>query len=82
MAKILYFAALVDTLGNAAEDVALPATVNDVRALLVWLRARGGNWERALTEDAVRVTVNKQFVTLETKIDNTCEIALIPARTW
>lgn len=82
MAKILYFAALVDTLGNTAEDVALPATVNDVRALLAWLRARGGNWEQALVEEAVRVTVNKQFVTLETKIDNACEIALISARPW
>ncbi len=82
MAKILYFADLVDKLGCAAEDVALPASVNDVRALLAWLRARGGNWERALAEDAVRVTVNKQFVTLETKIDNACEIALISARPW
>lgn len=82
MAKILYFADLVDKVGCAAEDVALPASVNDVRALLVWLRTRGGNWERALTEDAVRITVNKQFGTPETKIDNACEIALISARPW
>jgi len=82
VAKILYFADLVDKVGCAAEDVALPASVNDVRALLVWLRTRGGNWERALTEDAVRITVNKQFGTPETKIDNACEIALISARPW
>lgn len=82
MAKILYFATLVDKLGRAAEDVAIPIEVNDVRALLAWLRMRGGNWEQALSDNAVRVTVNKQFVTLETKIDNACEIALVSARPW
>lgn len=82
MAKILYFAALVDKLGCAAEDVVLPTTVNNVRALLAWLRTRGGNWEQALAENAVRITVNKQFVTLETEIDNTCEIAFVSARPW
>ena len=82
MAKILYFAALVDALGSAAEDVTLPAAIDDVRALLAWLRTRGKNWEQTLVENAVRVTVNKQFGTLETKIDNTCEIALISARPW
>jgi molybdopterin synthase sulfur carrier subunit len=82
VAKILYFATLVDKLGRAAEDVAIPIEVNDVRALLAWLRMRGGNWEQALSDNAVRVTVNKQFVTLETKIDNACEIALVSARPW
>ena len=82
MAKILYFASLVDALGNAAEDVTLPAAVDDVRALLAWLRARGKNWEQALAENSVRVTVNKPFGTLETKINDTCEIAFISTRSW
>lgn len=41
MARILYFAYLVDKLGRAQEDMALPATVQDVRGLLAQLRARG-----------------------------------------
>lgn len=80
MAKLLYFASLVDKLGSASEEVALPAAVTDIRTLLAWLRARGGNWERSLTENAVQVTVNRQFAVPETKIDNTCEIALVSAR--
>lgn len=80
MAKLLYFASLVDKLGSTSEEVALPASVTDIRTLLAWLRARGENWERALTENAVQVTVNRQFAVPETKIDNTCEIALVSAR--
>ncbi len=80
MATILYFASLVDKLGSSSEEVALPVTVTDVRALLAWLRTRGGIWERALADDAVRVTVNRQFAVPETEIDDTMEIAIISAR--
>ena len=80
MAKILYFASLVEKFGTSSEEVALPATVADVRALLVWLRTRGGNWETMLAEDKVRVTVNRQFAMPETRIDNNMEIAIVPAR--
>jgi molybdopterin synthase sulfur carrier subunit len=80
LAKILYFANLVDKLGSSSEEVDLPASITDVRALLDWLRARGGNWETALKENQVRVTVNRQFAALETAIDNTTEIAIVPAR--
>ena len=80
MAKILYFASLVDKFGTSSEEVTLPAAVADVRALLAWLRTRGGNWETALVGDKVRVTVNRQFAMPETRIDNTVEIAIVPAR--
>jgi molybdopterin synthase sulfur carrier subunit len=80
LAKILYFANLVDKLGSSSEEVSLPASIADVRALLAWLRARGGNWEAALMENKVRVTVNRQFAAPETSIDNTTEIAIVPAR--
>jgi len=80
MAKILYFASLVDKLGSSSEEISLPSSITDVRALLVWLRTRGGNWETALTEHMVRVTVNRQFAALETKIDDTVEIGIVPAR--
>ncbi len=41
MAKILYFADLVDRLGRASEEVVLPAEVTTVESLLAWLRGRG-----------------------------------------
>ncbi len=77
MAKILYFAYLVDKLGRAQEDLPLPETVQDVRGLLAWLRARGGIWEKALADDKVRVLVNKQFAELDAKIVDGNEIAIV-----
>jgi molybdopterin synthase sulfur carrier subunit len=77
MARILYFAYLVDKLGRAQEDLALPAGVQDVRGLLTHLRARGGMWEQALTEGKVQVLVNKQFSTPETKIADDQVIAIV-----
>ncbi|OGI50120.1 MAG: hypothetical protein A3E57_02635 [Candidatus Muproteobacteria bacterium RIFCSPHIGHO2_12_FULL_60_33] len=80
MARILYFSTLVDKVGCSSEEVALPESVTDVRALLAWLRARGGNWENALREDAVRVTVNRQFAEAGTAVNDKMEIAIVPAR--
>ena len=77
MARILYFAYLVDKLGRAQEDLVLPAAVQDVRGLLAQLRTRGGVWEKALTEDKVQVLVNKQFSTPETKIADADVIAIV-----
>jgi sulfur-carrier protein len=80
MAKILYFAQLVDLLGRSSEEVTLPDSARDVRGLLAWLRSRGGNWERLLVEDAVRVTIDRQFGDLDSALDDASEIALINSR--
>ncbi len=80
MAKILYFAQLVDLLGRASEEVTLPDSARDVRGLLAWLRTRGGNWERLLVEDAVRVTIDRQFGDLDSALSDANEIALINSR--
>ncbi len=80
MAKILYFSTLIDKLGASSEEVDLPDTIIDVRGLLAWLRARGGNWENALKDDAVRVTVNRQIADPATAVNDKLEIAIIPAR--
>lgn len=80
MARILYFAQLVDLLGCAAEDVTLPDSARDVRGLLAWLRSRGGNWQRLLLDDAVRVTIDRQFGDLDSALSDANEIALINSR--
>ena len=80
MAKLLYFADLVDRLGRAPEEVQVPEEVTTVEALLAWLRGRGVVWEPALQINAVRVTVNKKFSVPATPIKNQDEIALIPTR--
>ena len=80
VAKILYFAGLVNQMGRASEETDLPQAVGDVRSFLAWLRLRGGKWEQQLTDDAVRVTVDKQFAVPETRITNSSEIALVNTR--
>lgn len=77
MARILYFAYLVDKLGRAQEDLVLPDSVREVRGLLAHLRTRGGVWEKALAEDKVQVLVNKQFSTPETTISDTDVVAIV-----
>ena len=79
MAKILYFASLVNQLGRASEEADLPETVGAARSFLVWLRLRGGKWQH-LTDDSVRVTVDRQFAVPETRITNASEIALVNTR--
>jgi len=76
--KVLYFATFVDYLGRDAEDVELPGAVGDVRALFAFLRRRGDKWERALVEDAVKVTLNKQFASPEAALRDGDEIAIVP----
>lgn len=80
MVKLLYFAALVDRLGTAAEEFEMPPGVGTVRDLLAALRQRGGVWDETFSAGAVRITVNKQFAELETRVADGDEIAFISAR--
>ena len=77
MARILYFAGLVEQLGRASEDVDLPESATDVAALLGWLRKRGGKWDKLLADDRVKVTVDRQFAEPGTAVANTSEVAII-----
>lgn len=79
MIKLLYFAALVDRLGTAAEEVELPAEVQDVRGLVALLKARGGAWEQVFGQASVRITVNRQFADLDTAVKPGDEVAFISA---
>jgi len=82
MARILYFATLVDQVGRASEELELPDSVGDVRGLLALLRKRGGKWSTALDEATLKVTVNRQFAEFDTPIRNDSEIAFISMRPW
>ena len=46
--KLLYFAWLRARIGQAEEEVPLPAEVRDVAGLLEWLRGRGPRYAEAL----------------------------------
>ncbi len=77
--KLLYFAKLVDRLGRASEDAELPGSVADVESLLAWLRRRGGAWDTYLKDEAVRVTINREFAIPASRLASGDEVAIVPS---
>ena len=79
MIKILYFAGLREATGSGAEELALPAGVGDIDALLRHLRARGGAWNEALgATKRVRAAVNQDMARGDTPVRDGDEVAFFP----
>ncbi len=77
--KLLYFAWLRSKIGTGSEELAPPAEVRDVGALLDWLRGRGAGYADALADLAlVRVAVNQEYVGLDHPVRASDEVALFP----
>ena len=77
--KLLYFAWLRARIGQAEEDLPLPAGVRDVAGLLDWLRARGGVYAEALRDlSVVRVAVNQDYVGGDHPVRDGDEVAIFP----
>ena len=77
--KILYFAWLRARIGQAEEELALPAEVCDVAGLLDWLRGRGGGHAEALRDlRVVRVAINHDYVGLGHPVREGDEVAIFP----
>jgi molybdopterin synthase sulfur carrier subunit len=77
--KLLYFAWLRARIGQAEEELALPAEVRDVAGLLEWLRGRGGGYAEALRDlSVIRVAVNQDYVGRDHPIREGDEVALFP----
>ena len=77
--KVLYFASLREMIGTHAEEIELPAGVVTVAALRNHLRARGGNYENALSEKALlRSAVNQDMVPPTATVKAGDEVAFFP----
>ena len=77
--RLLYFAWLRARIGQAEEELALPAEVRDVAGLLLWLRGRGGGYAEALRDlSVIRVAVNQDYVGRDHPIRDGDEVALFP----
>lgn len=61
-----------------SEEIKLPESIRNVESLLKLLRHRGGEWQEMFADDAVQITVNKQFAELFTKLENNDEVAFVP----
>ena len=76
--NILYFMRLAITAGKEKENITLPASVNNVEALLSWLRARGEQWNDDFADKRVQVTINKNFAEPYSPIKQGDEVAIVP----
>lgn len=79
MIKLLYFAALVDLLGTAAEEIKLAPGIHNIEGVISLLRQRGGAWEEVFGKHSVRIALNKKFVDLSAPVTDGDEIAFISA---
>ncbi len=77
--KLLYFAWVREKTGIAEEEVALPAEVGDVAALVDWLKSRGAAYQNALADlSTVRVAVNQEYAGLDHAVADGDEVAFFP----
>jgi molybdopterin synthase sulfur carrier subunit len=77
--RVLYFARLKEALGRDAERLALPPDVTTVAALREHLQGRGGAWAAELAAGkTVRVAVNQDMATGDTRIQAGDEVAFFP----
>jgi molybdopterin synthase sulfur carrier subunit len=80
--KLVYFAWVRERIGRPEEELALPAEVETVGDLLLWLKGRGEEYENALQyPEVIRVAINHEHVGHGEKIAGAREIALFPPMT-
>ena len=74
-----FFASVRETLGTSQEVVEVPADVETVGALRQHLVARGGAWERALSEQrALRMAYNQTMCDALVRLNDGAEVAFFP----
>ncbi|MGF1615749.1 MAG: gamma-butyrobetaine hydroxylase-like domain-containing protein [Gammaproteobacteria bacterium] len=78
--RVLFFERLVDRMGSDMEELTLESSTPDLRALLASLRSRDPDLNQVLADQAVKVTVNKQFVAFDTWLQDGDEVAIVPIR--
>ena len=77
--KILYFAWLKQKTGTGEENLAPPAGVRTVGALIDHLRAKSSGHAAALADlKLVRVAVNQEFAELDAPVGPNDEVAFFP----
>ncbi len=77
--RVLYFAWLRQKIGVGEEDLAPPASVATVGALIEWLTARSPAHADAFAHRAaIRCAVNQDFATPATPVASGDEVAFFP----
>ncbi|MBT4838175.1 MAG: DUF971 domain-containing protein [Methylococcales bacterium] len=76
--KIIYFVHYVNIFKKQHETITVPNATETVSDLLAFLRKRGKKW-KILEDEKVKITVNKHFAELFTKLSDNDEIGIVPS---
>jgi len=77
--KVLYFARIRQIVGRSADDVAPPASVKTVSALIDYLSARDQGCAAAFADRrTLKAAVNKSHVPLDAPLEQADEVAFFP----
>jgi molybdopterin synthase sulfur carrier subunit len=76
--RILYFAALRESLGTGSEEFSLPDAGTTVAELRSQLLARGGAWQALAEGRSLRVAVNQRMAEPASPVRDGDEIAFFP----
>ena len=74
---ILFFISLVETLGTEKLEMDLSDDIQRVSDVIKKLTEKGDEWKEALNA-GLTITVNKQFSSIDQKLFNGDEVALVP----
>jgi sulfur-carrier protein len=76
---LVYFAWVRERIGKSREDVVVPADVATVADLIVWLKARGPEYEGAFAKaDVIRAAINQGHVKASASLEGAREVAFFP----
>ena len=77
--KVLYFAWLRTHTGKSSEELAPPAGVDTVQALVDWLKDQGPDYAKAFADTrTVKVAVNQTYVPYSHPVAAGDEVAFFP----
>ncbi len=77
--KILYFARFRQIIGRGADDIEIPADVQNVSALIDFLKARDERIGEAFGDlRTLKVAINQSHTTLSASLIGATEVAFFP----
>lgn len=80
--RLLYFGWVRTKTGISEEDLDLPNDIINVKDLIEYLRQRGNGFALAFSDLAlIRIAVDQEMASLNTKVAGASEIALFPPMT-
>ena len=76
---IKYFSWIKEHVGKSEELIELPDNVVDVSQLINYLKNLNDDYKKVFAKkDLIKIAVNKTYCSVETKINNSDEVAFFP----